>query len=167
MQSDDVPPWRFYIHGSMLQGIARPRQWWLAVGCAEGLAALHNCDPPIIHRDIKSTNVFVAADFTPKIADFDMAVQSYGPLTGRYGSLLTRLLPQPTRKRPNGPVSHGDVAQCRLPLVRLLGLVIVAKKRTFLRALLVRNLLDIPPPPSQNKPRGGGGGMKVVGSFSH
>ena len=46
---------------------------------AEGLAALHNCDQPIIQGDIKSTIVFAAADFTPKIARFDMAVQSYGP----------------------------------------------------------------------------------------
>lgn len=40
----------------------------IAVGTAKGLHYLHkNCPRRIIHRDIKSSNVLVAADFEPKV----------------------------------------------------------------------------------------------------
>ncbi|CAA6661674.1 unnamed protein product [Spirodela intermedia] len=41
---------------------------------AQGLAFLHQeCDPPVIHGDIKPGNVLLAADFSAKISDFGLA----------------------------------------------------------------------------------------------
>jgi serine/threonine protein kinase len=58
----------------------------LAVGLAEGMKYLHSRDPPLIHRDLKCTNVLLSADATTlqacdhmqglvKIADFGLARQ--------------------------------------------------------------------------------------------
>lgn len=46
----------------------------IIVGSAEGLAYLHGGSPVrIIHRDIKSSNILLDEDLTPKIADFGLA----------------------------------------------------------------------------------------------
>jgi serine/threonine protein kinase len=68
------------------EGLPASRQMDLALGIAEGVAALHAADPPILHRDLKATNIFVAADSTPKIADFDLAVQAPGEVEGTVGT---------------------------------------------------------------------------------
>ena len=41
--------------------------------CAQGMAYLHSCTPPIIHRDLKSQNLLVAPDFTVQVADFGLS----------------------------------------------------------------------------------------------
>jgi tRNA A-37 threonylcarbamoyl transferase component Bud32 len=47
----------------------------IAVGIAEGLAYLHNnCDPPIVHRDIKPKNILIDDNMEPIIADFGTAL---------------------------------------------------------------------------------------------
>lgn len=49
----------------------------IAVGAARGLEYLHEkVQPPIIHRDIRSSNVLLFDDFTAKIADFNLSNQA-------------------------------------------------------------------------------------------
>ncbi|KAF8406156.1 hypothetical protein HHK36_008236 [Tetracentron sinense] len=51
-----------------------PTRYRIALGLAQGLAYLHHdLLTPIIHRDIKSTNILLKADFQPKVADFGIA----------------------------------------------------------------------------------------------
>ncbi|XP_042449990.1 cold-responsive protein kinase 1-like isoform X1 [Zingiber officinale] len=46
----------------------------ICVGVARGLAFLHEqVQPPIVHRDIKASNILLAEDLTPKISDFGLA----------------------------------------------------------------------------------------------
>ncbi|KAL8251718.1 hypothetical protein R6Q59_035411 [Mikania micrantha] len=51
-----------------------PTRHQIALGVAQGLAYLHHdLMPPIIHRDIKSTNILLDRNFQPKVADFGIA----------------------------------------------------------------------------------------------
>ncbi|KAE8657025.1 hypothetical protein F3Y22_tig00116997pilonHSYRG00845 [Hibiscus syriacus] len=51
-----------------------PIRHQIALGVARGLAYLHHdLFSPIIHRDIKSTNILLDANYEPKVADFGIA----------------------------------------------------------------------------------------------
>ncbi|XP_027167391.1 receptor protein-tyrosine kinase CEPR1-like [Coffea eugenioides] len=51
-----------------------PPRYQIALGVAQGLAYLHHdLLPPIIHRDIKSTNILLDINYQPKVADFGIA----------------------------------------------------------------------------------------------
>jgi len=47
----------------------------IILGIARGLAYLHEeVKPPIIHRDMKATNILLDKDLNPKIGDFGLAL---------------------------------------------------------------------------------------------
>ena len=46
----------------------------IALGVAWGLCYLHHdFYPPIVHRDVKPSNIFPDSDMTARVADFEVA----------------------------------------------------------------------------------------------
>ncbi|CAL5098036.1 unnamed protein product [Urochloa decumbens] len=51
-----------------------PTRLIVAVGAAQGLCYMHHeCSPPIVHRDVKASNILLDSEFKAKIADFGVA----------------------------------------------------------------------------------------------
>nr|XP_023888306.1 receptor-like cytoplasmic kinase 176 [Quercus suber] len=48
----------------------------VALDVASGIEYLHNVVPPIIHRDIKSSNILLDATWTAKVSDFSLSVKA-------------------------------------------------------------------------------------------
>uniref|UniRef100_A0A803N4A7 Protein kinase domain-containing protein n=2 Tax=Chenopodium quinoa TaxID=63459 RepID=A0A803N4A7_CHEQI len=83
MEKQSLDKW---IHGSKRRAISSisesvhhavldwPTRMKIATDAAQGLSYLHNdCSPPIIHRDVKSSNILLDSKFNAKIADFGLA----------------------------------------------------------------------------------------------
>ncbi|XP_008797466.2 serine/threonine-protein kinase pakF-like [Phoenix dactylifera] len=49
------------------------RRTHMALDIARGMNYLHHCNPPIIHRDLKSSNLLVDKNWTVKVADFGLS----------------------------------------------------------------------------------------------
>ncbi|KAG6718551.1 hypothetical protein I3842_04G156600 [Carya illinoinensis] len=51
-----------------------PKRLHIAIGAARGLSYMHHdCSLPIVHRDVKSSNILLDLDFNAHIADFGLA----------------------------------------------------------------------------------------------
>ncbi|KAI9176858.1 hypothetical protein LWI28_007923 [Acer negundo] len=82
MQGEQMLIYEYIPNGSVrdsLSGKTGIRLDWLrrlkiALGAARGLSYLHElADPPIIHRDVKSTNIMLDERLTAKVADFGLS----------------------------------------------------------------------------------------------
>lgn len=61
-----------HIHGRPVLDWSRRKR--VAVGTARGLVYLHEqCDPKIIHRDVKAANILLDEDFEAVVGDFGLA----------------------------------------------------------------------------------------------
>ncbi|KAL7195773.1 hypothetical protein ACSBR1_035915 [Camellia fascicularis] len=49
------------------------RRLSMAYDVAKGMNYLHNCNPPIVHRDLKSPNLLVDRKYTVKVCDFGLS----------------------------------------------------------------------------------------------
>lgn len=45
----------------------------IALGAVKGLVHLHEVDPPVIYRDLKSANILLDEEYNPKLSDFGLA----------------------------------------------------------------------------------------------
>jgi kinase len=81
-----------FLHSAKTNILAWPMRYKIACDAAEGLSYLHHdCVPAVIHRDVKSNNILLDAEFGAKVADFGVAkTTGNGPATmsviaGSYG----------------------------------------------------------------------------------
>ncbi|GER31154.1 leucine-rich receptor-like protein kinase family protein [Striga asiatica] len=62
------------LHNCNKLGLDWEMRYEIAVGAAKGLEYLHHgCDRPVIHRDVKSSNILLDECLKPRIADFGLA----------------------------------------------------------------------------------------------
>ncbi|XP_038997878.1 probable receptor-like serine/threonine-protein kinase At5g57670 isoform X2 [Hibiscus syriacus] len=64
------------LHGNKkdIDAFGWQERYKVAVGLAEALDYLHNgCEPPVIHRDVKSSNILLSNNFEPQLSDFGLA----------------------------------------------------------------------------------------------
>ena len=53
---------------------------------AQGMRFLHACEPQVIHRDLKSSNILVDSRFRAKISDFGLPLSENSGAIGMYSN---------------------------------------------------------------------------------
>ncbi|XP_069795989.1 interleukin-1 receptor-associated kinase-like 2 isoform X2 [Narcine bancroftii] len=82
----------------------------IAVGTARAIQYLHQCEVPLIHGNIKSSNILLDEYFTPKLGDFGLV--KIGPLStdadqlNSHTTLMTKTLQGPLAYLPDEFVRH-------------------------------------------------------------
>ncbi|GER31752.1 leucine-rich receptor-like protein kinase [Striga asiatica] len=62
------------LHSTKGGLLSWPIRFKVAMDAAEGLSYLHHdCSPPIVHRDVKSNNILLDANYGARVADFGLA----------------------------------------------------------------------------------------------
>ncbi|KAK8682787.1 hypothetical protein V6N13_055161 [Hibiscus sabdariffa] len=78
----------------------------IAAGAAKGLEYLHDqANPPVIYRDLKSSNILLGEGYHPKLSDFGLA--KLGPV-GDKTHVSTRVMGTYGRKAIDNTRSHGE-----------------------------------------------------------
>ncbi|KAJ7555761.1 hypothetical protein O6H91_05G053800 [Diphasiastrum complanatum] len=73
MQNGSLDDW-LHERQSGAETLEWPLRLNIALGMARGLKFLHhNCSPPIIHRDMKASNILLDKNFEPRLTDFGLA----------------------------------------------------------------------------------------------
>ncbi|KAJ6827073.1 receptor-like protein kinase HAIKU2 [Iris pallida] len=74
-------------------GLDWETRYEIAVGAAKGLEYLHHgCDRPILHRDVKSSNILLDEFFKPRIGDFGLAKILQGAVGSEDSSSSTHVI---------------------------------------------------------------------------
>ncbi|KAJ8772607.1 hypothetical protein K2173_027784 [Erythroxylum novogranatense] len=80
-RGEQILVYEFMPNGTLCQhlqkdigkGLPWPIRLAIATQTAQAIAHLHSFDPPIYHRDIKSSNILLDYDFRSKVADFGLS----------------------------------------------------------------------------------------------
>ncbi|MED6194966.1 hypothetical protein PIB30_033579 [Stylosanthes scabra] len=88
LENHSLDKWLHKSKLSSMSGIVNhfvldwPKRLKIAIGVAQGLTYMHHdCSPPVVHRDMKTSNILLDSQFNAKVADFGLARTMIKPHT--------------------------------------------------------------------------------------